>query len=193
MGRQIFILIILLSVSSCSIKTETSNLQEADSTEELARAESKQIEKISIEYSFPDFVKVTKLPDSLIISVGNTVTGDFNADGKDDFASLVINQKNGFRGVLIIHNGDKPEYFVIGVRQEINGITNLNRIEIFKNFPNIQDVKPDVIDVVTGEIIEENTKILRVIGAAIYTRFDESIGGEVLFWTGEKYDWFHMD
>jgi hypothetical protein len=150
--------------------------------------------KKSIEDNIPDFVKATKLLDSLVIDANNVITGDFNADGEDDFASLVANQKNGLRGVLIIHKGVKHEYFVFGAGQEIYGMTNLNRIEIFKKFPKAQDVPPNVVDSVTGEVIGyDYTKILRLIGAGIYMHVDEASGGGVLFWTGEKYDWFRID
>src|SRR5688572_18064577 len=193
MGRHITILTILFFVSSCSTKTETSNPQTSDSTEKVAKADGEQMEK-SIENNFPDFVKATKLPDSLVIDVDNVITGDFNADGEDDFASLVAYQKNGLRAVLIIHKGEKHEYFVFGAGQEIYEMTNLNRIEIFKKFPKVQDVPPNVVDSVTGEIIGyDKTKLFQLIGAGIYMHVDEGSGGGVLFWTGEKYDWFRID
>jgi hypothetical protein len=185
-------LTILFFVSSCSTKTETSNSLVTESIEKFTRIDSGKTEP-KLQENLPDFVKATKLPDSLVIDVSNMISGDFNADEKDDFASLVVNQNNRLRGILVIHNMEKPEYFTFGVSEKIKGITNLNTIEIFKEFPRIKDVKPDVVDVVTGETVEENSKILRIIGDAIYTRFDDSKGGEVLFWTGDKYDWFHFD
>jgi hypothetical protein len=193
MGRQITIVKILFFVSSCSTKTETSNFQVTDSIEKLSKVDSEKSE-LSFQDNFPDFVKATKLPDSLVIDADNVITGDFNADGEDDFASLVANQKNGLRGVLIIHKGEKHEYFVFGAGQEIYEMTNLNRIDIFKKYPKVQDVPPNVVDSVTGEIIGyDYTKIFRLIGAGIYMHVDEASGGGVLFWTGEKYDWFRID
>lgn len=98
MRRQIAILTILFFISSCSSKTETSKSELTDSTKNQVKADSEKAE-LSIQENLPDFVKATKLPDNLIIDVGNVITGDFNADGEDDFASLVTNQKNKFKGV----------------------------------------------------------------------------------------------
>jgi hypothetical protein len=193
MGRQITILTILFFVSSCSTKTETSNSQVTDSIEKLARVDSEKM-VLNSQENLPDFVKATKLPDSLVVDVDKIIHGDFNGDGEDDFASLVTNQKNGFHGVLIIHKGDKHEYFVFGAGREIYGMTNLNWIDTFKAIPRGEIIAPTLVDSSTGDIIgDDETKKFKLVGTGIYMHVDEADGGGILFWTGDKYEWYHIE
>ncbi|MBA4053454.1 MAG: hypothetical protein C0490_01960, partial [Marivirga sp.] len=148
----------------------------------------------SIQDNFPDFVKAKKLPDSLVIDIDNVINGDFNADGEDDFASLVTNTKNGFRGVLIIHKGNKHEYFVFGAGREIYGMANLDWIDIFKTIAKGQVIAPTLVDSSTGDIMgDDEAKKFKLIGTGIYMHVDEADGGGILFWNGDKYDWFHIE
>jgi hypothetical protein len=193
MRRQIVILIILFLIGSCSSKTETSNYQFSDSTVNLVKADGEKT-GLRTQENFHDFVKSTKLPDNLAIDAGNVIHGDFNADGKDDFASLVTNQENGFQGVLIIHKGDKHEYLVFGAGQEIYGMTNLDWIDTFKTIPKGEIIAPTLVDSITGDIIgDDETKKFKLIGAGIYMHVDESEGGGILYWTGDKYNWYHIE
>jgi len=194
MGRQIAILTILFFISSsCSTKTETSNFQSTGSTENLVKVDSGKTE-LNIQVDLPDFVKETKVPDSLTIDVDNVINGDFNADGEDDFASLVTNKKNNFQGVIVIHKGDKHEYFVFGAGQEIDGMENLDWIDIFKVIPKGEIIAPTLVDSNTGDIIgDDETKKFKLIGTGIYMHVDESEGGGIIYWTGDKYNWYHIE
>lgn len=193
MKLQTAVLATLSLVSSCSSKTEISNFQSTDSTVNLAASDSERT-GLTIQESLPDFVKVTNIPDSLAIDVGHVIYGDFNADGEDDFASLVTNQKNKFQGVLIIHKGNKDEYFVFGAGQEVDGMKNLNWIDIFKTIPKGETIAPTLVDSNTGDIIGvDETKNFKLIGNGIYMHVDESGGGGILYWTGNKYNWYHLE
>lgn len=122
------------------------------------------------------------------------IYGDFNADQKDDFASTVTNLKNGFRGVLIVHSKDKQEYFVFGAGNEIDGMKNLDWIDIFKTVPKGEIIAPTLVDSVTGDILgPDKANEFRLLGNGIFMHVDETEGGGILFWTGDKYDWYHLE
>lgn len=104
--------IIFVLITACARLAETSSGAEDTTGIELIN-EPRTVQSDGQE-NFPDFVKNTNLPDSFLIDVDHVIYGDFNADEKDDFASIVTNLENGFQGVLIIHNKDKQEYIVVG-------------------------------------------------------------------------------
>lgn len=193
MGRQSIILTVLFLISSCSSKIETSNVESFDSTVNLVKTDSEKKE-VMVREDLPDFVKAIKLPDSLVIDADNVLTGDFNADGENDFSSLVTNPKNGSKGVLIIHKGDNHEYLVFGAGRKINGMTNLNWIDIFETIPQGEVIAPTLVDSVTGDIVgDDRTKLFQLIGTGIHMHVDEGCGGGILFWTGDKYEWYHIE
>jgi hypothetical protein len=180
-------------MSSCSSKTESSNYLPSDSVINLAPPDSERTE-LTIDETLPDFVKIANIPDSLVIDVNHIIYGDFNADGKDDFASLVTNQKNRFQGVLIVHKGHKNEYSVFGAGQEIDGMKDLSWIDIFNTIPKGETIAPTLMDSITGDILGfDETKNFKLIGTGIYMHVDESEGGGILFWNGNAYNWYHLE
>jgi hypothetical protein len=183
---------ILILITACSRPTETSSLTTDTTKAELA-VESKTVQLDGRE-NFPGFVTNTHLPDSLLIDVDNVIHGDFNADQKEDFASIVTNLKNGFQGVLIIHNNDRQEYLVFGAGQEVNGMKNLDWIDTFRILPKGEIISPTLVDAESGDIIgPDKTKEFRLIGNGIFMHVDEAGGGGILFWTGDRYEWCHLE
>ena len=89
-------------------------------------------------------------PDSLELLQGKTLDGDFNGDSKIDFASLVKNKNNHKVGVMILHQSENQDYFVFGAGKEVNGMTDLNWIEIFELIPKGETVAPELVDEKTG-------------------------------------------
>jgi hypothetical protein len=184
--------IILISITACSRSTETS-LMATDTTEVELTSEPERGQTDGQE-NFPDFVKNTNLPDTFLIDVDNVIYGDFNADEKEDFASIVTNLENGFQGVLIIHNKINPEYVVFGAGQEINGMKNLDWIDIFRTIPKGEIIAPTLVDSETGDILgEDKAKEFRLLGNGIFMHVDEAEGGGILFWSGDKYEWNHLE
>jgi hypothetical protein len=185
------VFIILLVLTACSRPTKTTSVTTDSSEIELTEPSTvvtKGQEK------FPDFVKNTNLPDNLRIDVDNVIYGDFNADGKGDFASIVTNLENGLKGVLIIHNKEEQEYMVFGAGQEINGMRDLGWIDTFRTMPKGELIAPTMVDSETGDIIgPDMTKEFRLLGNGIFMHVDEAEGGGILFWTGDKYEWYLLE
>lgn len=184
--------IIFVVITACTRPTETTS-ETADTTRIDSTNEPMTVQTDGQE-TFPDFVKNINLPDSILIDVDHVIYGDFNADEKEDFASIVTNLENGFQGVLIIHNKDIQEYIVFGAGQEINGMKNLNWIDIFRTIPKGKIIAPTLVDAETGDIIgDDKTKEFRLLGNGIFMHVDEAGGGGILFWTGDKYEWYHLE
>jgi hypothetical protein len=180
---------VLVLMTACTRPTETSSVT-SDTIEVQLTTESRTTQ-VDGQGNFLDFVKNTDIPDTFLIDIDNVIYGDFNADQKEDFASIVTNLENGFQGVLIIHNKDQQEY---GAGQEINGMKNLNWIDTFRTIPKGEIIAPTLVDEETGDIIgADKTKEFRLLGNGIFMHVDEADGGGILFWTGEKYDWYHLE
>lgn len=183
--------IILILLSACTRPAETGVSKNATGTEAMKEPEMTQLNE---EENFPDFVKNSDLTDSFLINVDKVVYRDFNADGKDDFASVVTNAVNGLQGVLILHNEDKQEYFVFGAGREVNGMRNLDWIDTFTIIPKGDVIAPTLVDPETGDIIgADETKEFRLLGTGIQMGVEEAGGGGILFWNGAKYEWYHVE
>lgn len=140
------------------------------------------------------YVKNLDIPDSLVIDNDQVIFGDFNGDESEDFASIVTNLENGYKGVLIVHNSPAREHFIFGAGQEINGMKNLDWIDIFKTIPKGEVIAPTLVDNETGDIIgPDKTKEFRLIGTGIYMHVNEACGGGILFWNGNEYNWYHLE
>jgi hypothetical protein len=73
-------------------------------------------------------------------------------------------------------------------------MTNLDWIDTFKTIPKGEIIAPTLVDSNTGDIIgDDETQKFKLIGTGIYMHVDESEGGGILYWTGEKYDWYHIE
>lgn len=145
--------------------------------------------------SYPEYVRQTLevIPDSLRIEGDYVIYGDFNADGREDFASKVTNLQNGKQGVLIIHAG-KEEYHVFGAGKEINEMDDLKWIDIFKPLPNGYKVAATLVDTLTGDIIGPDEKnAFALSGNGIYMHVDEACGGGILYWSRSEYEWLHLE
>ena len=83
--------------------------------------EDKMIGNLPDTLELPGYVNIalTSIPDSLRVKYDKILLGDFNADNRQDFASLVINNKTKEIGVIIIHDDDKNSFIVFGAEKEI--------------------------------------------------------------------------
>ena len=136
----------------------------------------------------------TRVPDSLKLIEGKELKGDFNGDNKLDFAFIVKNKNNKKTGILIIHNSVKQENFLFGAGNEIDNMTDLNWIEIFKTIPKGEIVSPTLVDEETGDIIgQDESKYFKLIGNGIYMSVEESHGGGIIFWNAKEYEWYHVE
>lgn len=142
----------------------------------------------------PDFINLRKLRKSIELVENYHLIGDFNGDGKSDFASVIIDQSNGKKGVLIIHNSNNQEKFIFGAGKKIDNMTDLNWIEIFKTIPKGKLVAPELVDKKTGDLLgPDKNQMFKLIGDGIYMSVTETHGGGIIFWNGKKYKWFHIE
>ncbi|MCL6220420.1 hypothetical protein [Zunongwangia pacifica] len=180
MRLPITILILILYFSSCKEKAE--------------KKSEPKVEETQLQSQPTERVNLTKVPDSLELIVDKNLIGDFNGDDKTDFASLVKNKKNGKIGVLILNNSLNQESFIFGAGKEIDQMTDLNWIEVFKTLPKGEIVLPTLVDEKTGDIIgQDESKSFKLIGNGIYMSVEESHGGGILFWNGKEYKWYHIE
>lgn len=125
---------------------------------------------------------MTKVPDSLELIAEKSLTGDFNGDDKTDFASIVKNKINQKIGVLTIHNSENQESFVFGAGKEVDNITDLNWIEIFKIIPKGEIVAPELVDKENGDLMgPDESQNFKLIGNGIYMSVTETHGGGIIF------------
>tara|TARA_R100000306_G_C4357727_1_gene133659 strand:- start:46 stop:588 length:543 start_codon:yes stop_codon:yes gene_type:complete len=180
MKLPITILVLILFFSSCKEQAEKKSESEKEKTE-LKVEPTKNID-------------LTKIPDSLELVADKNLTGDFNGDNKTDFAFVVKNKNNQKTGVLIIHNSVNQENFVFGAGKEIDNMTDLNWIEIFKIIPKGETVAPELVDEETGDLLgPDESQNFKLIGNGIYMSVTETHGGGIIFWNGKEYQWYHIE
>jgi len=197
MNRRIYIpiLFLLCLVQSCATETSESNIQK-ESVKTITKVEPQENETISLSdsglYEMFSIDLLNSMPDSFIIDQDNVLNGDFNGDGKNDVASIFTNNENGFQGVIIVHNGT-GNFYAFGGGQEINGMTNLDWIDVFRIIPTGEVIAPTLVDS-TGDIIgPDKSKEFQLQGDGIYMHVDEACGGGILFWKGNQYEWYHLE
>lgn len=106
--------------------------------------------------------------------------GDFNGDGRSDFAVLAQDKASGKRGILIVHV-DAGEYFVIGAGNPIgNGGDDFRWMDAWQVYPR-------------GEAGQgaDSARSPRLIGDALLTIKTESASG-LIYWTGSRYEWYQQ-
>lgn len=119
-----------------------------------------------------------QIPDSLNLIAGQHLVGDFNGDNEMDFASLVENKNNQKIGVIILHISGNQENFVFGAGKEVDNMTDLNWIEVFKTLPKGEIVAPTMVDEESGDILSpEESQNFRLIGDGISMSVKEPHGG----------------
>ncbi len=158
--------------------------------------EDKMIGNLTDTLELPEYVinTLNKIPDSLQIKYTQTILGDFNADNKQDFASLVVNTKNKKVGVIIIHNDDKNSFVVFGAGKEVYEMTDLSWIEVFEPLPKGQIIAETKVDPTTGDILGlDPATEFELLGTGIIMTLEESCGGGIIYWTGEEYNWYHVE
>jgi hypothetical protein len=134
-----------------------------------------------------------KLPDSIEVIPNKNLIADFNGDSKLDVATLIKNKRNSKIGVLIVnHSNDK--IFVFGAGNEVDNMTDLKWIEVFKTLPTGEIISPTLVDEKTGDIInQDKSKNFQLIGNGIYMAVEESDGGGIIFWNGKEFQWYHIE
>lgn len=202
MYRKIAFYLLIIVLAACGGKTEREISMDTQEIEESLIEEGYEeelqeksvVEEALIRVDFQELLVAANIPDSLELIENSLISGDFNADGREDYATLVKNINNGFQGVMIIHQSQPEHYALFGAGVEIDGKTNLNWIDIFKSIPKGEIVAPTIVDEESGDIIgDDESMAFKLIGNGIYMHVDEACGGGILFWNGAKYEWYHIE
>ncbi|MBC3542061.1 hypothetical protein ACFSC6_08540 [Rufibacter sediminis] len=200
--KYIQLVLLIALIVSCSEK-EAKQSQKEDSKIQADPIDKSTLESDTIKQnnhqpkdSIPEFAASTIKSISKEFSVDSTefIEGDFNADNKEDFSARVTNLKNGKRGVIIIHNSATNDYQVFGAGKEVNGMDDLDWIDIFESIPKGETVASTLVDEKSGDIIGPDTKnAVQLKGNGVYMHVDESEGGGIIYWNGQKYVWLHIE
>ncbi len=124
----------------------------------------------------------------------NFVEGNFNGDDLKDVAVLISNKKTSEKGLLILHNGNNKEYFVYGAGIEIQGMKDLDWIQIFERIPKGETVAETLVDEKSGDIIgSDSLNSVKLKNDGIFLHVAESEGGGIVYWDKDKYKWLHIE
>ncbi|MEQ9165122.1 MAG: hypothetical protein RLO12_02600 [Fulvivirga sp.] len=185
-------------LGSCEFVVETSDEEEPEFEDLVVNNISIDSfpTELEIQETFPEYVKQTmqSLPDSILIDVDNVIYGDFNADGLQDFSSIVTNLQDGQTGIMIIEQNNSNQYLIFGAGVEINGMSNLSWVEVFETLPIGEVIAPTLVDSESGDIIGPDVSMeFKLIGNGIFMTVEEGHGGGIIFWNGTKYVWYHVE
>ena len=147
MRFSIIILVLVLTWSSCKKKEERESDQKAESKKEETIPE--------IKASSAEKIDLSKIPDSLELT-DRSLIGDFNGNDISDIAFIVKSKNNNKTGVLIVHNSENQENYVFGAGKEVDYMTDLSWIEVFKTLPKNDVVSPTLVDEESGDIIGQD-------------------------------------
>ena len=178
-------------IKSTSKSGEQINVQSVDGIADSEKKFTQKSTHQTLKIDLPGFDSLFKLPDSLALKRLNVI-GDFNNDGDNDFASVVLNKKNEKTGVIIWHYN--KEIIVFGAGNSVEGMDNLDWIEVLEIIPKGESVAPTVVNDETGDILGvDSIQLFKLIGDGIYMAVEESHGGGVIFWNGKEYQWYHTE
>ncbi|PJJ48060.1 FG-GAP repeat protein [Hymenobacter chitinivorans] len=117
------------------------------------------------------------------------LVADFNGDGKQDVAVLVVKKQNHSRGIVILHQGT-PQPYVLGTGSNLSKDMLQGDFE-WATYWHLYR-KPTTFEVTfdkSGDIAGDRTVRLR--HPTIELGQEES-GGGMIYWNGQKYIWLHQ-
>lgn len=166
------------SKKKISAETDTINVEsKVDTTKPGFKQNSiKQTEQNNQDLSY-------EFKDATIFKLTDTISADFNGDGKLDQA--IFKKENKTSGIIITH-GEIDEEVKIGFGEQLAHLTEFNWVDFWGL----------VNDSVTHEIVVENGEIIgdrkvELENPSIVVRQEEAGGGLITFKNG-KYEWIHQ-
>ncbi|SMO92653.1 hypothetical protein SAMN06265379_11626 [Saccharicrinis carchari] len=107
---------------------------------------------------------------------------DFNGDGEKDIAVLVISKSNNKRGFVVMHGQTKATY-VVGagvVYDSADDWDDMNWVDKWE----INTIRVNEPGIQEGDNLRLEYDSIRIT--------KDEIGGGLIYWNGEKYDYFHQ-
>ena len=106
--------------------------------------------------------------------------GDFNGDGRPDFAVLIERLSDKKQGIAIFHFGE-PTIRVVGAGRPLNdGLDDFSWMDVWQVYPRGP----------VGQGVEEGPPP-RLRGEALWVEKSES-SSAIIYWNGQKYVWYQQ-
>ncbi len=189
--KQIFYILTFVIFTSCGqsksekeieqkAPAETQKVQE-DIKEEIPKSIEPQ--KSTEQNNNEQQVLSYEFKNATTFTLTDTISADFNGDGKADQAIYV--REKGTSGIIIKH-GQTKEEIKMGFGKPFAHMTDFNWVDIWGL---VHDVKTYEIVIKDGEIIGDRQ--IELSNPSIALRQEEAGGGIITFRNG-KYEWVHQ-
>lgn len=119
------------------------------------------------------------------------IESDFNNDGNQDVAVLVVEKRTAKKGIIIFHQ-KKNEYFVLGAGKAFgNGSDNFDWLNIWYLIKEKYAFETTFNE--SGDMIGSKKILLKNPSLVIGAMEDGAMNaGGIVYWTGKKYRWIHQ-
>lgn len=120
--------------------------------------------------------------------------GDFNGDKIQDAATLIVNKKNGKKGILIIH-GRSQNYFIIAAGSKFGkiGFDDFDDIKWISNWSIFKDKVAYETKFDNGDIVGSIPRKMKNQGILIWENQDGApLTGGIVYWNRNRYAWLHQ-
>ncbi|WP_044210134.1 hypothetical protein [Flammeovirga sp. OC4] len=107
---------------------------------------------------------------------------DFNGDGVNDIAVLIVEKATDKRGFIVLHPNTN-KFFIIGAGEVFNHEDQWDDLN-WVNQWTINTTRSNEPGIQEGPNLELKTDSIKII------KFD--VGGGLIYWDGEKYNYFHQ-
>lgn len=137
-----------------------------------------KVQKLDEHYKLQAFLKPAFLED------------DFNGDGRNDIAALVIQKKTNKKGILLIHGGSAKYYFLGAGSNFGNGGDNFEWLKgwrIYKKkvvYKTTFSTDGDITGAKKIKLIRHGIQAMSLIDGQL-------TAAAIIYWDGSKYIWIH--
>lgn len=120
---------------------------------------------------------------------------DFNGDGNNDIAALIINRKTHKKGIVLI-TGLNHQYVIWGAgmpvgEKGLDGSDNFKWMQGWKVYHN--HTAEETTFNKDGDITGATTRRLKNVGISLWQLMDgEPLAGGIISWNGRKWTWTHQ-
>lgn len=124
------------------------------------------------------------------------VTGDFDADGKQDIASFVQSSTNNKYGLRIAFGNGKTDYLGMGKEVIGQGFDDFDWVGVFEKIDKGGTIWSNVDE--NGEFIMNDAEVreedkVTLTGDGIFVHNAEACGGGIIYLQNGKYGWVQQE
>jgi hypothetical protein len=146
---------------------------------------------------FLDDFKSLKLNDKFVVSPFPRpafLAADFNGDGADDVAVLVVAKNSKKKGPLIINQNLKA-FYVIAASSKFgkSGFDEFDDLDWLDGWELFTDKTAYETKFDNGDIVGSTPRKLKYTAISMWKSEDGApVYGGLIYWDGQKYDWIHQ-